>query len=120
VRPGGSPDRAALEALAQSLAELKALVGAIAADVDRVRGGERGLSAEGESALSDIAVRLRRAVGVAVRNTAPPPANTRPRALSILDISEMAELVDSLAPPPLEGAAADEPEIVVDDSWTDP
>ncbi len=119
-RPSTRPsvERAvAIESLGLSLAELKTLVATIAADVDRVRSLEGGLSEAGREALADIALRLRGAVGVPTPKGPPPlPASpaapkTRPVALSTLDISEMAELVDSLAPPPL-------PEIVVDDEWS--
>lgn len=97
-------DRSALDTLAQSLSELKALVTTIAHEVDRVRASERGLSEDGESALADIALRLRGALGGPLRKGPPPIPSATPRAvtLSTLDISEMAELVESLAPPSLD------------------
>jgi hypothetical protein len=106
-----------IETIGRGLGELHALVAAIAAELDTLRATERALSGAGSQKLHDLAVALRQAAGVApsvrptVRPKGPPPIpSARPRGpmLSTMDISEMAELVESMAPPPLPSVDIDE------------
>ena len=85
-----------------------------------LRASEPALSGAGSQKLHDLAAALRQAAGVApsVRPTAkpkgpPPIPSTKPRGpmLSTMDISEMAELVESMSPPPLPSVDID------DESW---
>ena len=86
------------------LAELRALVLAAAKDLARISTSEAGLSAEGARALAELRFRL---LDVATASeekprSAPPPL---PKAQTVpprsTDISDMAELVESLPPPPV-------------------
>lgn len=105
-----------LDSIGRGLGELRALVASVAADIDALRTKEPGLSREGVLALGELATKLRQAAGApslprpgvrapAVPRGGPPPIphTTAPRETmrSTMDISELAELVESLAPPPL-------------------
>jgi len=109
-----------IETIGRGLGELHALLAAIAAELEALRAHERGLSGAGSQKLHELAAALRQAAGAPnpVRPTArpkgPPPIPTaKPRGpmLSTMDISEMAELVESMSPPPLPSVDID------DESW---
>lgn len=119
--PGLTEERAhQLESIGRGLAELRELVAGVASSLDALREKERGLSPEGAEQLAEISSKLRlSAGGPPSRKGGPPPIPSGGRGLdtnrcSAMDISEIAELVESLAPPPL-------PEIDVEDvedaSW---
>ena len=109
-----------IETIGRGLGELHALLATIAAELEALRAHERGLSGEGSQKLHELAAALRHAAGApasvrpAARPKGPPPIPTaKPRGpmLSTMDISEMAELVESMSPPPLPSVDID------DESW---
>lgn len=109
-----------IETIGRGLGELHALLATIAAELEALRAHERGLSGEGSQKLHELAAALRHAAGApasvrpAARPKGPPPIPTaKPRGpmLSTMDISEMAELVESMSPPPLPSVD------IEDESW---
>jgi hypothetical protein len=122
-----------IESIGRGLGELHALLAAVADELEALRVAERALTKDGAHKLLELATSLRRAAGQspsvrpAARPKGPPPIPTtdpspasrrpssRPRApmLSTMDISEIAELVESMAPPPLELPSVD----IDDESW---
>ena len=133
ARPATSSDPRShqIESIGRGLGELHALLATVAAELEALRAAERALSAAGSRKLHELASTLRRAAGQApsvrpaARPNGPPPIpafnpssrpSSRPRApmRSTMDISEIAELVESMAPPPLEPL----PSVDIDDeSW---
>lgn len=143
ARPVASSEQRShqLESIGRGLGELHTLLASVADELEALRVAERTLTKDGSHKLLELASTLRRAAGQApsvrpaarrapsvrpaARPKGPPPLPTsdssprpssRPRApmRSTMDISEMAELVESMAPPPLEPL----PSVDIDDeSW---
>lgn len=136
ARPVASPEQRShqIESIGRGLGELHALLAAVADELEALRVAERTLTKEGAQKLLELASSLRRAAGQApsvrpaARPKGPPPIpgtepspssrhpSSRPRApmRSTMDISEIAELIESMAPPPLEPL----PSVDIDDeSW---
>lgn len=101
-----------IDALGKSLGELKELVANVALELEKLERGEPGLSARGKLSVGELAAALRKAAGVPAPKGPPPIPSALKHNTSLmppaLDISEMAELVESLSPPPLPQVSSDD------------
>ncbi|MBL9112650.1 MAG: hypothetical protein JNM74_25415 [Myxococcales bacterium] len=101
-----------IDALGKSLGELKELVANVALELEKLARGEPGLTPGGKASVGELALALRKAAGVPAPKGPPPIPSALKHNTSLmppaLDISEMAELVESLSPPPI-------PQVPIDD-----
>lgn len=101
-----------IDSLGKSLGELKELVANAALALERLGRGEPGMSPQGQALVSELAQALRKASGVPAPKGPPPIPSAMKHNTSLmppaLDIGEMAELVESLSPPPLPQVSSDD------------
>ncbi|MFO0640183.1 MAG: hypothetical protein U0183_13275 [Polyangiaceae bacterium] len=101
-----------IDALGKSLGELKELVANVALELEKLARGEPGLTPGGTATVGELALALRKAAGVPAPKGPPPIPSVLKHNTSLmppaLDISEMAELVESLSPPPIPQVPSDD------------